>query len=209
MEQFYKLLALALADGELQPNEKVLLLKKAQQLGIDEIEAEMIIEGELSKLTRSIPDTVEESDGFLISNEELILRTTKWVYRVAEKTIKVEVEPFPRLKENTKAYHKYTDEGKAILSKINLSTIGNVAGIIPGVGSIIKVGLTLGGGNNVQKLERKEIVEIADKYLLILELRAMNSEFMQMKFKDLNDKYKLQLSLIESENKKGFRGLFK
>lgn len=209
MEQFYKLLALALADGELQPNEKVLLLKKAQQLGIDEIEAEMIIEGELSKLTKSIPDTNEESDGFLISNEELILRTTKWVYRVVEKTIKVEVEPFPRLKENTKAYHKYTDEGKAILSKINLSTIGNVAGIIPGVGSIIKVGLTLGGGNNVQKLERKEIVEIADKYLLILELRAMNSEFMQMKFKDLNDKYKLQLSLIESENKKGFRGLFK
>jgi hypothetical protein len=209
MEKFYKLIALALADGELQPNEKVLLLKKAQQLGIDEIEAEMIIEGELSKLNKPIAETSEDLDGFLISNEELILRTTKWVYRVAEKTIKVKVEPFPRLKENTKAYHKYTDEGKAILSKINLSTIGNVAGIIPGVGSIIKVGLTLGGGNNVQKLERKEIVEIADKYLLILELRAMNSEFMQMKFKDLNDKYKSQLSLIESENKKGFRGLFK
>jgi hypothetical protein len=50
MEQFYKLLALALADGELQQNEKALLLKKAQQLGLDEIEAEMIIEGELSKL---------------------------------------------------------------------------------------------------------------------------------------------------------------
>ena len=209
MEQFHKLLALALLDGELQQNEKVLLLKKAQQLGIDEIEAEMIIEGELSKLTKSSPNTNEESDGFLISNEELILRTTKWVYRVVEKTMKVEVEPFPRLKENTKAYHKYTDEGKVILSKINLSTIGNVAGMIPGVGNIIKVGLTLSGGNNVQKLERKEIVEIADKYLLILELRAMNSEFMQMKFKDLNDKYKSQLSLIESENKKGFRGLFK
>ena len=209
MEQFHKLLALALLDGELQQNEKVLLLKKAQQLGIDEIEAEMIIEGELSKLTKSSPNTNEESDGFLISNEELILRTTKWVYRVVEKTMKVEVEPFPRLKENTKAYHKYTDEGKVILSKINLSTIGNFAGMIPGVGNIIKVGLTLSGGNNVQKLERKEIVEIADKYLLILELRAMNSEFMQMKFKDLNDKYKSQLSLIESENKKGFRGLFK
>ena len=209
MEQFHKLLALALLDGELHPNEKVLLLKKAQQLGIDEIEAEMIIEGELSKLTKSIPDTNEESDGFLISNEELILRTTKWVYRVVEKTMKVEVEPFPRLKENTKAYHKYTDEGKVIFSKINLSTIGNFAGMIPGVGNIIKVGLTLSGGNNVQKLERKEIVEIADKYLLILELRAMISEFMQMKFKDLNDKYKSQLSLIESENKKGFRGLFK
>jgi hypothetical protein len=45
--------------------------------------------------------------------------------------------------------------------------------------------------------------------LLILELRALNNEFMQMKFKDLSDKYKSQLSLIESENKKGLRGLFK
>jgi len=209
LEQFYKLLALALADGELQPNEKALLLKKAQQLGLDEIEAEMIIEGELSKLNKPVAEASEDSDGFLISNEELILRTTKWVNRVAEKAIKVEVEPFPRLKENTKAYHKYTDEGKAILSKINSSTIGNVAGMIPGVGGIIKAGLSLGGVNKVQKIEQKEIVEIADKYLLILELRAMNSEFMLMKFKDLNDKYKSQLSLIESENKKGLRGLFK
>jgi hypothetical protein len=209
MEQFYKLLALALADGELQQNEKALLLKKAQQLGLDEIEAEMIIEGELSKLNKPVAQASEDSDGFLISNEELILRTTKWVNRVAEKAIKVEVEPFPRLKENTKAYHKYTDEGKAILSKINSSTISNVAGMIPGVGGIIKAGLSLGGVNKVQKIEQKEIVEIADKYLLILELRAMNSEFMLMKFKDLNDKFKSQLSLIESENKKGLRGLFK
>jgi hypothetical protein len=81
--------------------------------------------------------------------------------------------------------------------------------MIPGVGGIIKAGLSLGGVNKVQKIEQKEIVEIADKYLLILELRAMNSEFMLMKFKDLNDKYKSQLSLIESENKKGLRGLFK
>jgi hypothetical protein len=209
MEQFYKLLALALADGELQQNEKALLLKKAQQLGLDEIEAEMIIEGELTKLKKSILEPNEESDGFLISNEELLLRTAKWVNSVSEKSIKVEIEPFPRKKVDTKSYHKYTDEGKAILSKINSSTIGNVAGMIPGVGSIIKVGLTLGGVNKVQKIEHKEIVEIADKYLLILELRALNNEFMQMKFKDLSDKYKAQLCLIESENKKGLRGLFK
>jgi hypothetical protein len=209
MEQFYKLLALALADGELQQNEKVLLLKKAQQLGIDEIEAEMIIEGELSKLNKPVAEVSEDSDGFLISNEELILRTTRWVNRVAEKTMKVEIEPFPRLKENTKAYHKYTDASTAILNKINSTTIGNVAGMMPGVGFIIKAGLSLGGVNKVQKIEQKEILEIADKYLLILELRSLNNEFMQMKFKDLNDKYKSQLNLIESENKKGLRVFFK
>ena len=57
---------------------------------------------------------------------------------------------------------------------------------MPGVGSLIKAGLTISGVNKVQKLEHKEIVELADKYLLVLELRAMNSEFMLMKFKDFS-----------------------
>jgi len=209
MEQFYKLLSLALVDGELSNKEKELLLIKASQLGMDVIEAQMIIECELSKLTKTETEVIEESDGFLISNEELLLRTTKWVNRVSEKSIKVEIEPFPRLKVDTKAYHKYTDEGKAILNKINSSKIGNIAGMVPGVGSIIKAGLSLGGVNNIQKIEHKEIVELADKYLLILELRSLTSEFMLMKFKDLKDTYNSQLNLIENENKKGLRGLFR
>ena len=63
--------------------------------------------------------------------------------------------------------------------------------------------------NEVQKIEHKEIVELADKYLLILELRSFNSEFMQTKFKDLKDNYKSQLNLFENENKKGLRGFFR
>jgi len=69
--------------------------------------------------------------------------------------------------------------------------------------------LTLGGVNKVQKIEHKEIVEIVDKYLLIVELRSINSEFMLVKFKDLKDKYNSQLNLINDENKKGIRGLFR
>jgi hypothetical protein len=209
MEQFYKLLTLALLDGELSSKEKELLLMKASELGMDVIEAEMIIEGELSKLTKTTTEIIEESDGFLISNEELLLRTTKWVNRVSEKSIKVEIEPFPRLKADTKSYHKYTDEGAAILNKINSSKIVNIAGMVPGVGSIIKAGLTIGGVNEIQKIEHKEIVELADKYLLILELRSFSSEFMQTKFKDLKDNYKAQLNLFENENKKGLRGFFR
>jgi hypothetical protein len=206
MEQFYKLLKLALADGELSIKERELLLMKASQLGIDVIEAEMIIESEISMLNKSETEIDEESDGFLISNEELLIRVTKWVNRVSEKSIKVEVEPFPRLKENTKAYHKYTDEASAILDKINSSKIVNIAGMMPGVGSLIKVGLTLGGVNKVQKIENKDIIEITDKYLLILELRATKSELMLLKFKELNDIYKTKLS--ENNNKKGFLNLF-
>ena len=85
MEQFYKLLKLALADGELSIKERELLLMKATQLGIDVIEAEMIIEGEISIFNKSLTETDEESDGFLISNEELILRTTKWVNKKKKK----------------------------------------------------------------------------------------------------------------------------
>ncbi len=208
MEQFYKLLELALADGELSDKEKELLLMKATQLGIDDVEAEMIIEGELSKLNKSITETSLESDGFLISNEELLLRTTKWVNRISEKSIKVEIESFPRLIEDTKAYHKYTDEASAILNKLNSSKIVNIAGMMPGVGSLIKAGLTLGGVNKVQKIENKEIIEIADKYLLILELRSLNDKFILKKFNDLKDNYKSQISLIQNKNKTGLRGLF-
>ena len=206
MEQFYKLIKLALVDGELSIKERELLLMKASQLGIDVIEAEMIIEGEISMLNKSMSETDVESDGFLISNEELLLRVTKWVNRVSEKSIKVEIELFPRLKVDTKSYHKYTDEGTAILNKINSSKVANIAGMMPGVGSLIKVGLTLGGVNKVQKIENKEIIEITDKYLLILELRSFKSELMLMKFKELNDIYKTKL--IENNNKKGFRNLF-
>ena len=206
MEQFYKLLKLALADGELSIKERELLLIKASQLGIDVIEAEMIIEGEISMLNKSLPDTSEESDGFLISNEELLLRVTKWVNRVSEKSIKVEIEPFPRLKEDTKSYHKYTDQGTAILNKINSSKIVNITGMMPGVGSIIKVGLNLSGVNKVQKIENKDIIEITDKYLLILELRSLKNEVMLMKYNELNDLYKSKL--IENNTKKGFFNLF-
>jgi hypothetical protein len=206
MEQFYKLLKLALADGELSIKERELLLMKASQLGIDVIEAEMIIEGEISMLNKSLPESYEDSDGFLISNEELLLRVTKWVSRVSEKSIKVEIEPFPRLKEETKSYHKYTDEGTAILNKINSSKIVNIAGMMPGVGSIIKVGLTLGGVNKIQKIENKDIIEITDKYLLILELRSLKNEIMLMKYNELNDLYKSKI--IENNNKKGLFNLF-
>ena len=208
MEQFYKLLKLALADGVLSIKERELLLMKATQLGIDVIEAEIIIEGEISILNKSLTETDEDSDGFLISNEELILRTTKWVNRISEKSIKVEIESFPRLKEDTKAYHKYTDEASAILNKINSSKIVNIAGMMPGVGTLLKAGLTLGGVNKVQKIENKEIREIADKYLLILELRSLNNEFILKKFNDLKDNYKSQITSFQNKNKTGLRGLF-
>jgi hypothetical protein len=209
MEQFHKLLALALEDGKITQSERELLLKKALQLGMDEIEAEMIIEGQLSKFRESTKTLLEETDGFLISNEELLLRTTKWVNRVSEKNIKVKIERFPRIKEDAKMYQKYLDEGADIFKKINSSIVGDVAGMVPGVGNVIKSGLNLVGVNNLQKIDHKEIRAIADRYLLILELRSKKNQVLELKFKDLKDIYKEQINLHETNNKKGLRGLFK
>jgi hypothetical protein len=130
------------------------------------------------------------------------------VNRISEKSIKIEIESFPRLKEDTKVYHKYTDQAYDILNKINSSKIVNIAGMMPGVGTLLKAGLTLGGVNKAQKIENKEIREIADKYLLILELRSLNNEFILKKFNDLKDNYKSQITIIQNKNKTGLRGLF-
>jgi hypothetical protein len=209
MKQFYKLLALALEDGKITQSERELLLKKALQLGMDEIEAEMIIEGQVSKCRESTKTLLEETDGFLISNEELLLRTTKWVNRVSEKNIKVEMERFPRIKEDSKMYQKYLDESADIFKKINSGIVGNVAGMVPGVSNLIKSGLTLVGVNNLQKIDQKEIRAIADRYLLILELRSKKNQVLELKFKNLKETYKEQIHLHETNNKKGLRDLFK
>ena len=208
MNTFHTLLNLALTDGELTPIEKDLLLKKAAELGIDTIEAELIIEGELSKITKSNLQTDAETDGFLISNEELLLRTTKWINLIAQKNVKEEIEIFPRLKSQTKNYHKYTDEAASVLKKINSGFVGNVAGKVPVVGGLIKVGLSLGGTNTIQKIDHDAVVKLADQYLLILELRAQNNEFIEKKYQELKNQYQVQLDLWNN-TQKGFRSLFK
>lgn len=207
MEAFYKLLALALSDGIITAREKELLLLKAKELGLDEIEAEMIIENELSKVQNNEKEP-EETDGFLISNEELLLRTIKWINLIAQKNVKEEIETFPRLKSQTKNYHKYTDEAVSVLKKINSGIVGNVAGKVPVVGGLIKVGLSLGGTNTIQKIDHDAIVKLAEQYLMILELRTQNNEFIEKKYQELKNHYQAQLDLW-NQNQKGFRSLFK
>ena len=44
MKNFKRLITLALKDGKITDKERELILKKANNLGIDEIEAEMVLE---------------------------------------------------------------------------------------------------------------------------------------------------------------------
>lgn len=209
MESFYKLLDMALSDGILTPKERELLLIKAKELNMDEIEAEMLIESKLSAIQTQEKNTENKSDGFLISDEELILRTTKWVNRISEKSLKIEVERFPKIEGDSNKYQNYLDQGSDVLKKLNSSgMITSVAGLVPGVGSVVKAGLKLSGAQGPENLNNNQIREIADNYLLILELRAKNNETIANKYGSLLEKYKEQVSLFEKNNKKGFRGLF-
>jgi len=208
MEEFKKLLKYALSDGIITNKERELLLKKANELNIDEIEAEMIIEGKLSEVKAKLESAKETRDGFMISNEELLIRTTKWVNRISEKKIKVEVERFPRINEDTQGFQKYLDSGADIIGKLKGNDVAKIAGMIPGFGMAIKGAINILGSGGIQKLENKEIREIADKYLMILELRSKTDENLSLKYNSLIDSYKHQTSLFEQNNKKGFGKFF-
>ena len=54
MKNFKRLITLALKDGKITEKERELILKKANNLGIDEIEAEMVLEGMISDYDNGI-----------------------------------------------------------------------------------------------------------------------------------------------------------
>jgi len=85
-----KLITLALKDGIISDRERELILKKARILDIDEIEAEMVLEGMISDHENGIKTEklVEiNPDSYSIEDAELIMRTTKWVNRCSENNI--------------------------------------------------------------------------------------------------------------------------
>ena len=73
MKNFKRLITLALKDGKITDKERELILKKANNLGIDEIEAEMVLEGMISDYDNGIKNekSVEiNPDGYAIEDAE-------------------------------------------------------------------------------------------------------------------------------------------
>lgn len=56
-----KLIKLALADGEVTENERTIILRKADSLGLDRDEIEMILEGEIALHTKHLSDSTTEA----------------------------------------------------------------------------------------------------------------------------------------------------
>lgn len=209
MKNLKKLITLALNDGEISDREKELILKKASNLGIDEIEAEMVLEGMISDHENGIKTEKSEEinpDGYAIEDAELIMRTTKWVNRCSENNIETKVLEFPKLIADESKFMKKLDGALDvtgnIVSKIAKTGIGGALKFVPVVGGVIDDVIdNMSDSGELKQLDNKEIRELAKQYLMILELRCSKNTILTNKYTDLNAKYEEQ---IEKYNNKGF-----
>ena len=214
MKKLKKLITLALKDGKISDKERELILKKASNLGIDEIEAEMVLEGMISDHENGIKKTEKpveiNPDGYSIEDAELIMRTTKWVDRCSENNIKTKVLEFPKLIADESNFMKKLDGALDvtgnIASKIAKTGIGGALKFVPGLGGVIgdvigNISDSTSDSASLVNLDNKEIRELAKQYLMILELRSSKNTILANKFTELNAKYEEQ---IKTYNNKGF-----
>lgn len=217
MEDFQKLLRLAASDGIISEREKELLLSKAEQLGIDPIEAEMLIENFMSDKELDLAKT--PSDGYDISDAELLKRIQKWVGLSLKDNEKIMVEAFPLLISEATKLSGTLSKGQKAIDQIKdagiVDVAANVAGIIPGGGYLTKKigGAALNGvlgalsSTKEMKLTNEEIVGIAKQYLLILDQRKQDNQWLTEKYSELKQELQTNITIYnESKKKKGWWG---
>ena len=100
-QDFKKYLELAVNEGVLSDSNRVLLIKKGQQLGIDEIEVELLIENYLFEQSKKLSEVI--TDDYDISDDELVIRLSSYTSKLKEYKARIQLDPFPE---------KLTDKGK-------------------------------------------------------------------------------------------------
>lgn len=196
---FEKLLKMAYADGVLTDKERELLMRKADELKIDPIEAEMMIES----YQVNQPKSSEEADDYDITNEELLRRLNYLVNKLgSEKTVEVRMDPFPALLKEGDKFGARVNSARKALSKVTksnaLSEAASIAGSmtkIPGsrfVGKLAGKGvesvLHKMAGTETKNLKHVEILEIVDRYILILVKRANIDDYLEKCYSELTQK---------------------
>lgn len=197
MNEFEKLLNLAAADGVITDRERELLLKKADQLGMDQIEAEMLIENAISELKPAEEKTAP--DGYDISDSELIRRIQKWVQLALKDKEKVIVEPFPVVIKDATKFGSAIAKGQKTIGQIKDAGIVDAAasavGFIPGAGFLTKKigGAAVNGildalsDTKEMKLTNEEFIGMAKQYLMILDQRKKDDPWLNEKFTELKE----------------------
>ena len=91
-EEFNRYLELSTVDGVLVSENTELLLNKAAQLGLDELEAKLMIDkfARLKELQRSQKPT----DDYDISDDELVARLSRFTGHLDKVKVTLQMEPF-------------------------------------------------------------------------------------------------------------------
>lgn len=190
-EEFEKLLALAYSDGIFTEAENALLLKKAKQLGMDEIEAELII-ANYQPEQKSISST----DNYDISNEALLQRLNSYCGHLNKATAQVQLDPFPMLVDGSNKLKSGISAGRNALAGAikgdfisdSLSAAGKITRMPGGKLGGKLVGKGISGlakkviGVESKNLNQQEIIELVESYLIILEMRKNTSDVLLEKF---------------------------
>lgn len=203
--EFKRLLDLSVVDGVFVSSNKSILMKKAEELGMDLIEAQILIEnfihGVLSSQDQS---TLDDYD---IDDDELIVRLTRYTSVLDKHKVLVQVEPFPRrVKSLSKVEAVFNQGSKALTSiakndtiKESIKLIGSRSQI-PGGALIGKFVGSTGSSllNNVagvvkKELKFNELLELCNRYMVILSLRTTRSEFLALKYSE----FKLKIQKAE------------
>ena len=212
-QEFQKLLELAYSDGVLTEAENVLLLKKAKQLGMDEIEAELIIANYQPE-----QKSASSTDNYDISNEELIQRLTNYCKHLRSATAQIQLDPFPMLIDKSNKMSSGISAGRKVLAEVlkgdiiseSLSVAGKVTRI-PGAklgGKLVGKGISGLAkkvvGVETKKLNQAEVIALVESYLVILEMRKGQSELLSSKYEDFS-----QQATMAKENPIKKKGLFR
>ena len=192
-----KLIDIAYSDGVLTDREKELIMIKAKELGLDEIEVELYI-------SNYTPDSAQKTDNYDITDEELLNRIKKYLKYISESTAEITVEPFPMVISDDNKLSKTISTGRNFIAA-NISgdsisnALSNAGKLAPipggklggkligrGINSLAKKAI----GVETKKLNQADIIELLESYLSILDFRKNKSELLMQTLNDAHQKIK-------------------
>lgn len=212
LAEFDRFIKTAAQDGNITDKEKEILLRKAQSLGLDRDEAELLIESFVSPSTLQITNVPLESistDAYDITDEELIIRCNRWINECSKESYCGIVEEFPKIKQEKLGHEKYlkiADDAARTGDFVFSVFEKHLAKFYPSLLLDIFGNDDKKNKDNEVDLDNGQIRGLAEAYLLLLEKRSEKSEYISLKHFELKDKYERKVVEFEEKKnqKKGF-----
>lgn len=193
-EEFIRFLELSTVNGVFSTENTELLLQKAAQLGIDEIEAKLTID----KYVRSInlEQGQKPTDDYDITDDELVARLSRYTSSLDKAKVSLQMEPFPKQLGSLGKVGTAVNESRKVLASLTKNDILSDSFKIIGGSSPLPGGALVGklagkgtssliskvAGADVRTMKFEDVIELANRYMVILSLRASKNEFLNSKY---------------------------